>query len=148
MTTKELTISDSVKKLLLPVVIVGVIFALTASFVFAFHPGQDKNGTVPQGPHQTACNNQGRDGNGQGRGIDHAIASGGMVHCEEPVPHCVEVSEREVQSGACTDLSFIQEANLPQCCSLEGPVGGLSCGDEAEWVVGVAAFPTCYIPGS
>ena|SRR3989344_8041425 len=147
MTTKGLAISGSAKKLLLLAVIMGVIFALTASFAFAFHPGQDKNGTVPQGPHQTACNNQGRDGNGQGRGIDHAIASGGMVHCEEPVPQCVEVSEREVSSGACADLSLIGELNIPQCCTLEGP-GGIDCGAEQEWVVGVAAFPVCYIPGS
>ena len=114
-----------------------------ASFAFAFHPGQNRNGTVPQGPHQTACDNQGR------QGIDRAITSGGMVHCEEPVPHCVEVTQEEIHSGACTDLSFIQETNLPQCCSLEGqPSGDLICGADQEWVVGVAAFPTCYIPGS
>ena len=147
MTTKELTISDNVKKLLMLAVVAGAIFALTASFAFALHPGQDRNGDVPQGPHQTACDNQGRDGNGQGRGIDHAITSGGMVHCEEPVPHCVEVTQEEINSGACTDLSLIDELNIPQCCTLEGP-GGIDCGADAEWVVGVAAFPTCYIPGS
>ncbi len=58
-------------------VILGAIFALTASFAFAFHPGQDREGTVPQGPHQTACGNEGR------QGIDKAIENGGMVHCNE-----------------------------------------------------------------
>ncbi len=69
--------------------------------------------------------------------------------CGEEEPRCVEVSQEEIHSGACADLSFIQEANLPQCCFLEGqPSGDLLCGVEGEWVVGVAAFPVCYIPGS
>ncbi|TSC77668.1 MAG: hypothetical protein G01um101424_291 [Parcubacteria group bacterium Gr01-1014_24] len=64
-------------------------------------------------------------------------------------PSCIKVSKEEVHSGACGDISFIQETNLPQCCSLEGgPSGDLLCGAEGEWVVGVAAFPVCYIPGS
>lgn len=62
---------------------------------------------------------------------------------------CTVVTPEEIHSGACGDISFIKEANLPPCCSLEGgPDGDLLCGAEGEWVVGVAAFPTCYIPGS
>ena len=62
-------------------------------------------------------------------------------------PRCVEVTPEQIHLGACTDTSLIGELNLPQCCTLEGP-GGIDCGADAEWVVGVAAFPTCYIPGS
>ncbi|MBI2075837.1 MAG: hypothetical protein HYT72_01145 [Candidatus Aenigmarchaeota archaeon] len=61
---------------------------------------------------------------------------------------CVEVSPRDVSFGSCTDISFIEETNLPQCCGFEGPQGGISCGADQEWVVGVAAFPTCYISNS
>ena len=78
-------------KILLFATVLGLALALAASVAFAFHPGQNKSGDVPQGPHQTACGNQGRDGNAQGRGIDHAIASGGKVHCE-PEPHCLELA--------------------------------------------------------
>jgi len=64
-------------------------------------------------------------------------------------PECVAVTSEEVHSGACGTLSLIGELNLPQCCSLEGgPSGDLLCGTGGEWVVGVAAFPVCYIPGS
>ena len=62
-------------------------------------------------------------------------------------PRCVEVTPEQVHSGACGSISLIGELNLPQCCTLEGP-GGLDCGADAEWVVGIAASPTCYIPGS
>ncbi|PIS17213.1 MAG: hypothetical protein COT59_01915 [Candidatus Nealsonbacteria bacterium CG09_land_8_20_14_0_10_42_14] len=124
------------KKNFLPIII--VVLALMAGFALAFHPGQNKNGDVPQGPHQTACDNQGR------QGIDVAIANGGMVHCEE----CVEVDPREISFGACTDISLIEELGLSQCCGIKGPQGGINCGAEEEWVVGIAAVPTCYIPGS
>ena len=67
--------------------------------------------------------------------------------CGEEAPRCVEVSLEEIHFGACTDSSLIDELNIPQCCTLEGP-GGINCGADQEWVVGVAAFPTCYIPGS
>src|SRR3989338_11348112 len=121
MIIRELTKELSLAKILLFATVLGLTLMLTASVAFAFHPGQNRSGDVPQGPHQTACDNQGRDGNGQGRGIDHAITSGGMVHCEEPVPHCVEVTQEEINSGACTDLSLIDELNIPQCCTLERP---------------------------
>ena len=62
-------------------------------------------------------------------------------------PRCVEVTPEQIHFGACTDTSLIGELNLPQCCTSEGP-GGIDCGADAEWVVGVAAVPTCYIPGS
>lgn len=65
------------KNLFLFVFILGATLALTASFAFAFHPGEDKDGTVPQGPHQTACDNEGQ------QGIDKAIANGGLVHCDD-----------------------------------------------------------------
>lgn len=80
MTTKVLQISDSAKKLLMLAIIMIAIFALTASFAFAAHPGEDRNGTVPQGPHQTACDNEGR------QGIDEAIANDGAVHCDAGAP--------------------------------------------------------------
>jgi hypothetical protein len=70
-----------------------------------------------------------------------------LASCGLTVPHCVEVTEREIPFGVCADISRIQEANIPQCCTLEGP-GGIDCGAEQEWVVGIAAEPTCYIPGS
>ena len=72
-----------------------------------------------------------------------------LASCGLSAPHCVEVTPEQVHSGACADLSFIKESNLPQCCSLEGgPSGDLLCGVDAEWTVGVAAFPTCYVPSS
>ena len=63
-------------------------------------------------------------------------------------PSCVEVDPREISFGACTDISSIEGLGLSQCCGIEGPQGGINCGAEEEWVVGVAAFPVCYIPGS
>jgi len=81
--------------------------------------------------------------------IEFDAAREPVLVCGEEALQCVEVSQEEIHSGACTNLSFIKEANLPQCCSLEGqPSGDLICGADQEWVVGVAAFPTCYIPGS
>ena len=72
-----------------------------------------------------------------------------LASCGLSAPHCVEVTPEEVHSGACADLSSIKELNLPQCCALEGgPSGDLLCGVDAEWTVGVAAFPVCYIPSS
>ena len=64
----------------LALVAIIVLFAMTAAPAFAFHPGEDRDGTVPQGPHQTACDNEGRGG------IDEAIERGGAVHCEEEDP--------------------------------------------------------------
>jgi len=81
--------------------------------------------------------------------IEFDAAHEPVLVCGEEAPQCVEVSSEEIHSGACTDLSFIQETNLPQCCSLEGqPSGDLLCGADQEWVVGIAAFPTCYISNS
>jgi len=72
-----------------------------------------------------------------------------LSSCGLTVPHCVEVSPEQIHFGACGDISLIGELNLPQCCSLEGgPSGDLLCGADAEWVVGVAAFPVCFIPNS
>ena len=72
-----------------------------------------------------------------------------VLDCGGEAPQCVEVTLEKIHFGSCADISFIKEANLPQCCSLEGqPSGDLICGAGGEWVVGVAAFPTCYIPGS
>ena len=73
-----------------------------------------------------------------------------LASCGLSATHCVEVTPEQIHSfGVCTNLSSITELNLPQCCSLEGgPSGDLLCGADAEWVVGVAAFPTCYISGS
>lgn len=70
-----------------------------------------------------------------------------LASCGLTAPHCVEVSPEEIHFGACADISLIGELNLPQCCTQEGP-GGIDCGADAEWVVGVAAVPTCYISGS
>lgn len=81
--------------------------------------------------------------------IEFDAAHEPVLVCGEEAPQCVEVTQEEVHSGACGTLSLIGELNLPQCCSLEGgPSGDLLCGAEGEWVVGVAAFPVCYIPGS
>ena len=64
-------------------------------------------------------------------------------------PSCTQVSQEDVDSGACGPLSLISDLGLPQCCAVErGPSGDVPCGTESEWVVGVAAFPVCYIPGS
>lgn len=72
-----------------------------------------------------------------------------LASCGLSAPHCVELSpDTPLDSGACADVSFIEEANLPPCCSAEGPLHGVDCGIGAEWVVGVAAFPTCYISHS
>ena len=81
--------------------------------------------------------------------IEFDAAHGPALVCGEEVSQCVAVSKEEIHSGACADLSFIQKTNLPQCCSLEWqPSGDVICGADQEWVVGVAAFPTCYVPGS
>lgn len=69
------------KRLLIAIVTATVAVLLTASVAFATHPGQNRNGDQPQGPHQTACENQGR------QGVDVAIGSGGSVHCEGAVTH-------------------------------------------------------------
>jgi len=73
---KELTIFNGISKLFLLAVILGFVFMMLASAALAFHPGVNKNGTVPQGPHQIACKNPGRVG------IDKAISNGGKVHCD------------------------------------------------------------------
>lgn len=72
-----------------------------------------------------------------------------LASCGLSVPRCVELSpDTSLDSGACADISFIKEASLPPCCSVEGGIHVVDCGADAEWVVGIAAFPTCYIPGS
>lgn len=72
-----------------------------------------------------------------------------LASCGLAAPRCVEIPpDGSVHSGACKNISFIEEANLPQCCSLEGGIHGVDCGADAEWVVGVAAFPVCYVPNS
>ncbi len=71
-----------------------------------------------------------------------------LASCGLSAPHCVEISPRDISFGSCADISWIGETNLSQCCGVEGPQGGIDCGTEGEWVVGVAAVPTCYIPGS
>ena len=70
-----------------------------------------------------------------------------VLVCGEEAPECVDVSSEEIHFGACTNISLIGELNIPQCCALEGP-GGIDCGADQEWVVGIAAFPTCYISNS
>ena len=79
--------------------------------------------------------------------IESDAAQEPVLVCGEEAPECVEVSPEEIHFGACTDLSLISELNIPQCCTLEGP-GGIDCGADQEWVVGIAAFPTCYISNS
>jgi len=136
MPIKGLAISVSKKKLFLLAVILGlgVMFAIAASFVFAFHPGETQTGVVPQGPDQIACGNEGR------QGIDEAITSDGQVHCD-----CTEIPPKiSIDDGVCTDLSRIGELGLPQCCTLEAP-NGTDCGADQDWVVGVAAFNVCFI---
>lgn len=72
-----------------------------------------------------------------------------LASCGLAALHCVEVTAEQIHLGTCGDLSLIGELNLPQCCSLEGGLSGdVLCGAEGEWVVGVAAVPTCYIKGS
>ncbi len=72
-----------------------------------------------------------------------------LTSCGLAAPRCVEISEDvALISGACASTSLIKEANLPQCCSLEGGIPAASCGADAEWAVGVAAFPVCYFPNS
>ncbi len=80
--------------------------------------------------------------------IEFDAAHEPVLVCGEEVPQCVEVDPRTLFQGACTDVSFIEEANLPQCCGFEGPQGGIDCGANQEWVVGITAFSTCYIPSS
>ena len=63
--------------IILGLIVVLVLVAFVSVTVLAFHPGQNKNGEVPQGPHQTACDNEGR------QGVDVAIENDGLVHCEE-----------------------------------------------------------------
>ncbi|MAF80202.1 hypothetical protein CL629_03935 [bacterium] len=74
---KEFTIFDAKGKLFLLAIVIGIMFAVTASFALAFHPGEGRGGAVPQGPHATACDNHGR------LGIDRATVNGGAVHCDD-----------------------------------------------------------------
>ena len=55
----------------------GTALALLSSGASAFHPGETHSGDVPQGPEWIACGNQGWNG------IEVAIASDGMVHCDD-----------------------------------------------------------------
>lgn len=70
-----------------------------------------------------------------------------LASCGLESPRCVAVDEGTLLHGVCTDPSAIEALGLPQCCTVTAP-GGVNCGADAEWVVGVAAFPVCYIPGS
>ncbi|MDA2922269.1 hypothetical protein MYX07_03305 [Patescibacteria group bacterium AH-259-L07] len=69
------------------------------------------------------------------------LSCGLGAKCEEIPP------DISIHSGACKDISWIDEVNLPQCCTEDTP-RGIDCGADTEWVVGVAAFPVCYIPNS
>ncbi|MBU2503541.1 MAG: hypothetical protein KJ879_00605 [Nanoarchaeota archaeon] len=80
--------------------------------------------------------------------IEFDAAHEPVLVCEEEAPQCVKVDPRNLFQGACTDLSLISELHIPQCCGFEGPQGGINCGADQEWVVGISAFPTCYISNS
>jgi len=68
--------------------------------------------------------------------------------CDGSTPECHEIPpEISINEGACLDISAIDEIGIPQCCTTETP-RGIDCGVDQEWVVGVAAFPVCYILGS
>jgi len=68
--------------------------------------------------------------------------------CDGTRPECVEIPpDISIDDGVCTDISFINELNLSPCCTTETP-RGIDCGADEEWVVGVAAFPVCFIPNS
>lgn len=71
-----------------------------------------------------------------------------LLSCGLVEPTCREIPRgTSINDGACANIPFIGELlNLPQCCTVEKP--SVDCGVNAEWVVGVAAFPVCYIPGS
>ena len=71
---------------------------------------------------------------------------------QEPVLVCGEECreippEISINEGACGDLAFIEETNLPQCCTEDRP-DRIDCGPEAEWVVGFAISPGCFILNS
>ena len=76
--------------------------------------------------------------------IEFDVANEPHLVCEE---ECVEIPpEIPIDEGDCGDLSFIEEANLPQCCTEDKPER--NCGADAEWVVGFAISPGCFIPNS
>jgi len=52
-----------------------------------------------------------------------------------------------IDDGVCSDISLIDKIGIPQCCTTEIQ-RRTDCGVDQEWVIGVAAFPVCYIPGS
>ena len=79
--------------------------------------------------------------------IEFNAAHEPFLDCEEE-SECIEVDPREISFGACTDISLIDELNIPQCCGFEGPQGGIDCRADQGWVVGITAFPTCYISNS
>lgn len=67
--------------------------------------------------------------------------------CNGSTPECHELPPgTPIDQGACTNISAINELGIPQCCTTDKP-RDIDCGDQ-EWVVGVAAFPVCYISGS
>jgi len=64
--------------------------------------------------------------------------------CDGSTPECVEIPLGiPINEGACGSLSFIETEDLPQCCTEEKPE--IDCGLGAEWVVGFAIFPGCFI---
>ncbi len=72
-----------------------------------------------------------------------------LASCGLSAPRCVEISSENVHAGACANTALIKELNLPKCCALEGgPSNDALCGADAEWTVGVAAFPVCYVSNS
>ena len=72
------TVYNSISQYLaLALALAMLAFAIMTTPAFASHPGEGRDGTVPQGPHKNACENQGEEG------VDEAIERGGAVHCEE-----------------------------------------------------------------
>jgi len=60
---------------------------------------------------------------------------------------CVEFPlHTSIDNGDCGTIAFIEERNLPQCCTEDRP--RINCEADAEWVVGFATGPGCFIPNS
>jgi len=67
------------------------------------------------------------------------VSCGLETECHEVPP------DFPINEGACLDILSIDKLGIPPCCPIEQTLH--SCGVDQVWVIGIAAFPVCYIPG-
>ena len=130
-------------------VLVAVLILIAFSIVSSAHTNPQGKQTHPVGLETESCQDA-------LAGAEEQLADRGKVNprllanIEDKcgVEECVEIERPfNINEGACARLSDITELNIPKCCTEETP-GGISCGLDAEWVVGTPPEPLCFIPNS